>query len=546
MRIQRIVRVLFFAGTLAAGASCSKSESDRPSGLESPYVPSADTVARVHWLGEERLGVAASASVLMRLWAIPASANLQAQTLDKLFTFPGRWLAGETTSPGVVRELVRPLLDDVVWNESYLEIHHPANQPVEFAFAIRLNPEHAGIWETNLASVLESLTGVRPLTSATDHPGWSFQQPGAPDFVKLIHAGEWTIVSRAPDDRALRDGFLNWIRHDRIPDLGVGTNDWLQVDVDFQQLAAVLPAAGNLPANLPKMSLAINGDGANVLAYGNLTFPQPISLRLESWNFPTNLIREPLDSLTAVRGLNPWLSSLKIWHDLPLGTPPDQLCLWALPGADSQSFFAAPFPDASNQVNRLAGYLMAHSNPWLDAHGYVKFEYLPDATGVLLGNLSSIQPFLKSVDAAGGLAFGGLLLDTNPGTNTQGNLFDRPALSSLLDRISAQTNLVYFDWELTGSRIEPCLYLGQAARVVSHHTQLPLESSSLECLRAIEPRLGACTTTLTRTGPNQLSFFRRSTVGFTGAELQLLADWLESPQFPSGLYSLLTPSPTQP
>ena len=546
MRIKRIVRVFLFAGMLAAGAGCGKSESDRPYGLESPYVPSADTVARVHWLGEERLGVAASASVLMRLWAIPASANLQAQTLDKLFTFPGRWLAGETTSPGIVREQVRPLLDDVVWNESYLEIHHPANQPVEFAFAIRLNPEHASIWETNLASVLESLTGVRPLTSATDHPGWSFQQPGAPDFVKLIHAGEWTIVSRAPDDRALLDGVLNWIRHNHIPDLGVGTNDWLQADVDFQQLAAVLPAAGNLSAQLPKMSLAINGDGANVLAYGSLTFPQPLPLRLESWNFPTNLIREPLDSLTAVRGLNPWLSSLKIWHDLPLGAPPGQVYFWSVPGAPSQAYFSAPLPDASNQVDHLTAYLMEHSNPWLDAHGYVKFESLPDTNGVLLGNLSSIQPFLKYVDAAGGLAFGGLLLDTNPGTNTQGNLFDRPALSSLLDRISAQTNLVYFDWELTGSRIEPCLYLGQATRVVSHHTQLPLESSSLECLRAIEPRLGVCTTTLTRTGPNQLSFFRKSTVGFTGAELQLLADWLESPQFPSGLYSLLTPSPTQP
>ena len=105
-------------------------------------------------------------------------------------------------------------------------------------------------------------------------------------------------------------------------------------------------------------------------------------------------------------------------------------------------------PDAGNQVNRLTGYLMEHCNPWLDAHGYVKFEYLPESNGVRLGNLSSIQPFLKGVAATGGgVAFGGLLLDTNPGTNTQDNLYDRPALSSLLDRISAQTNLVYFQFQ---------------------------------------------------------------------------------------------------
>jgi len=68
----------------------------------------------------------------------------------------------------------------------------------------------------------------------------------------------------------------------------------------------------------------------------------------------------------------------------------------------------------------------------------------------------------------------------------------------------------------------------------------------LKWLRAIQPGLGGSTTIITCAGTNQLSFFRKSTVGFTRAELQLLADWLESPQFPNGLYSLLTPPPAQP
>jgi hypothetical protein len=64
-------------------------------------------------------------------------------------------------------------------------------------------------------------------------------------------------------------------------------------------------------------------------------------------------------------------------------------------------------------------------------------------------------------------------------------------------------------------------------------------------LKTLETRLGPCITTVTLTGPDQLSFFRKSTAGFAGAELQFLADWLESPQFPFGLYSLLTPPPSQ-
>ena len=179
--------------------------------------------------------------------------------------------------------------------------------------------------------------------------------------------------------------------------------------------------------------------------------------------------------------------------------------------------------------------------------GNVQFERLPESNGVSWGNMPSIQPFFKFVNAAnGGVVFGGLLPDTTPGTNTQDNLYERPSRSRLFDQMSAQTNLVYYDWELTATRIEPCLYIGQVSRVVSHHAQLPLESTSLKWLKAIEPGLGDCTTIITCVGTNQLSFARKSTLGFTGAELQLLAGWLESPQFPGGLCSLPTSPPAQP
>ncbi len=510
-----------------------------------PYVPSADTIARVHWLGEEGLGVAASASYLMRIWALPQSGQLEAQTLDKLSTFPPRWSAGETAATNIIASLTRPLLADVVFNECYLEIRHPAHQPAEFAFAIKLTPDRVEVWQTNVALISQSLTGIKPGASSTDPRGWTLRRPDAPELVELTHAGGWTIISAAPDDHVLHNEVLNWINNDPGPAVGAYTNNWLEAEADLQRLAAVLPPSWNLPVNLPKISLAVNGDGAHVLTHCELRFARPLSFGPEPWNFPTNLLGDPLDSLTAVRGVRPWLASLKAWHDLPLGTPPDQACFWSLPGAAPQVYFTAPVADASNQVAQVTKYLMEKTNPWLAAHGYVSFEPLPGSNGVVWGNTPAFQPFLQFADA-GDVVLGGLSLNRNPGTNTQDNLFERPPFSRLFDRISAPTNLVYYDWELTGSRIEPCLYLGQAARVVSHHVQLPLESASLEWLRAIEPRLGPCTTTITATGPNQLSFFRKSTVGFTGAELQLLADWLESPQFPSGLYSLPASPAVQP
>jgi hypothetical protein len=69
--------------------------------------------------------------------------------------------------------------------------------------------------------------------------------------------------------------------------------------------------------------------------------------------------------------------------------------------------------------------------------------------------------------------------------------------------------------------------------------QVPPKSASFAWLTALEPKLGGCVTAVSRTGPAQLSFVRRSGLGFTAAELDWLADWLESPKFPRGLNTFL-------
>jgi hypothetical protein len=43
---------------------------------------------------------------------------------------------------------------------------------------------------------------------------------------------------------------------------------------------------------------------------------------------------------------------------------------------------------------------------------------------------------------------------------------------------------------------------------------------------------------------HRLNFARRSTLGLSGLELDLLANWIELPQFPRGLTSLMATNPT--
>ena len=68
-----------------------------------------------------------------------------------------------------------------------------------------------------------------------------------------------------------------------------------------------------------------------------------------------------------------------------------------------------------------------------------------------------------------------------------------------------------------------------------------VHAASTAWLKAAEQLLGETTTFVTRENPQRLVLERHSTLGFTALELHLLADWLESPQFPHGLHTLLAP-----
>ena len=68
----------------------------------------------------------------------------------------------------------------------------------------------------------------------------------------------------------------------------------------------------------------------------------------------------------------------------------------------------------------------------------------------------------------------------------------------------------------------------------------------MEWLKALSSKLGNCGTEVTAMDPTHLSLVRKSGLGLTAAELHVLADWLESPAFPSGLHTLLAPPPPPP
>jgi hypothetical protein len=527
MYFRPAILILFAMLLLASGTGCKKSESHAAA---PPTVLPPDTIASVHWLGKRQLGYEATAFFFMRIWNRPETLQLEKQSFNRLASVPERFFPGGTNLMGPPGSLTLPLIYDLQSQESYLEIRAATSAPTAFVFAIRLTDTAAvGGWFTNLSRLLEPLAGGRVVVNPVDH-SWSLKTTNAFQFIELSRVGDWTMVAAGPEQNPLAGEIAARIQRDGVPFVSAGTNLWFEASLDLPRLAALFPVFNFQLSTFNHLNLSISGDGANVITRGKLTFSHPFASPLEAWRLPVELMHEPLTSFTAVRGLPSSLTDWPPWRDLEIGAAPNQLCFWSLAGSPYQIYLAAPLPDARSQVAAFSERLLQQGNPWLAANGYISFDRAPDVNGVTWGNLPNIKPFIKSAGSgADGWLFAGLLPDTNTDLT--------PPPAGMINDVLCRTNLVYYDWEVIGPRLEPILQLGQTARQIAHRPEMAMDSSAIGWLGLLIPRLGTSATIVSRTGPAELTFYRRSTLGLNAVELHLLADWLESPAFPRGLHS---------
>jgi hypothetical protein len=530
------------------GTGCKKSDANAPQSEATDNSP----VATVHWMGAARLTKEANATGFLKIWRLPETDRLRAQTLDKLAIAP--WLLSSTNRPPattnyatLVREnhsasLIRPLLDDLVQNECYLEVREAKPASAQVALAVRLDSKRAGFWETNLGAVFAAVSGSHASTAQSAARAWEIQSVNSAHealallrHVELTRTGDWTVLGFSPGQNEVFADLLGRIQHNQMPSATPSTNNWLEAIFDLRRLSSALAWSWDLPLNWPLISLAINGDGANVQTRGQLHFRKPLPFEIEPWNIPTNLIHEPLHSFTAIQGIKPWLSSIKWWEDLHAPATPNQVFFWAQTGLPFVDYAAAPLTDASTTMAKLGPGIVNSMNPLLSSNRMGKWERATNSDGVVWTKVPIITPFVHSVRLdQGQFLFGGL--SSLVVTST-------PPPAGTLQALLSQPQTVYFDREITGPRIDAWMYVGQLFRLIFRHEQLPAEASSVAWLKAAGPMLETSSTLVTKTTSTDLSLSRTSTVGLTGNELHLLADWLESPLFPFGVYSTLMKLP---
>lgn len=520
---------------LLATTGCRKvNQADAPIKLP-PTQLASDCVLRLHWMGKHRLAVAASAYNFMRVWNLPESGRLEAQSLDKLAAY----FCGGAAAKKDAQTAVRSLLDDALQSEGFLEIWRGSNETMQVVYALPQDDPQARVWHFNLAGVVSALTGAQPTMKAAS---WSARDPHSSRQIALARAGRWTVIGINSGNSTLWNETLVRIQRDGVPYVPRTEGSWVEVDLDANWAAHALGWKTLLTAGQPHITLAINGDGAHVLTTAQIHFATPQNLPLNPWHIPTNEIHDPLVSFTAGRGLDSWLAASEAGKRLTARPLPDQFYLWGPEGIPAQMALALRRPNAAAFAGSLLSELEQRANPWLADHHAGNISTTPTETGGIWNGLPLLTPFLTLPPGSGDdLLVGGTMTNAYQGTNTHSLVYPQPTLAELLSDISGRTNLIYFDWEQTGPRVESCLYLLQVLRVTFHTPQLPPDSAGMRWLGTVSPRLGNSTTTLTQAGPQDLVFTRRSSLGLTAFELHLVVDWLEAKDFPRTLRSLESP-----
>jgi hypothetical protein len=529
------------AGLLLIFLAVACGESPLPT--DPPESRTIETLVAGRWSGSKRIATDTNSAFLQELVKLPESVNLMKQTLDKLSR--ASWGSGHVPTNANASVLVRPLLNDLLSHECLFEMATVGNQSTAYFLAVRLGSERSTIWETNLASVVESLTGKRPSSLPDNRPGWISHSTTRP--VETSDAGRdpfpaicftrlegWTVVGTAPDLSTF-DSIAKRIL-DREAKNSTPASHWLEATIDLPRLSQRFSIPTNLFSPHPVIRLNVSGKNQKVATEMTLTFARALNLNLRPWNVPTNLIEKPSASFSAIRGLDGLLSASKAWQSLGLTPTPDQMYGWALQGEPRFTFFAAHVSDATGFVSRATRLIVPNGQGWLNEEGITGFKKSTEHDGVEWQGLPYLWPFLRSAVTNGQTYVLGGTFVYAPVIEPISELFYEDSLRS--------ENLVFFGWEQSDQRIQHWLFIGQFIRFVSDKAQLPFQSASVLWLKAIESQLGESITQVHLTQPNQLRLSRSSSVGLTAIELHILADWLESPEFPCGFHTLLSePTP---
>ncbi|MGP8201338.1 MAG: hypothetical protein ACLQU4_17750 [Limisphaerales bacterium] len=474
----------------------------------------AAVAAQYHCAGCAQLTGNTNLSTLQKALALPSADpvwKLARQRFSKA-------LAGGLnleTNPSTA-SLIEPLLSDILQRESLGVFSCSMNSP-GFVLALRLDAKRAQVWQANLG---QAFGGPGEKWTAEEFNGWRWKI-GTSDSFWIMPARDWLLVGRGDALLPVQAEYLRQVSREGRPEPALA-DKWLEADVDCARLAGWLPDWMRLlkPA---RIKLIATSERDNLHITARMIYPEAILWEPRSWQMPTELAQGPIISFTAGQNIGAFLNLSPAFSQLDGDPLTNQFCAWALHGLPLLTYMSWPVADVTNTLQEVSTEAMTALNPELKKFNGTELVWQEDRRKLVLSNLRVILPSLEAVHNQEGDF---LLLSVFPFSSPTG-----PATNELWKQIKGRTNLVYYDWELTGARLQDWRLLG---RMLLTRTRTPtpgvlrarmVEDKWLGDLGFFE---GKTITEITRPAPNELSVVRNAPVGLTGIEIFLLSDWLST------------------
>jgi hypothetical protein len=297
---------------------------------------------------------------------------------------------------------------------------------------------------------------------------------------------------------------------------------WLRVEAELNRFADRLPLGNAF--DWPRLTLEASGRATNVVLQGKLALHRPWTVPLPAWNPPTTLMRDPVISFTAARGVNDLLGRLPFYQRLALTNPPSQLFFWAQAQIPFQSHAAAPSTSAGETLHEIERRLPLALGTNMQSLAFGQFRWATNRVDLLWAGLPVVVPYLRAAKLPEGeFLFGGLF----PPRESRDPL---PAeLLAQLDR----PDLIYYDWEITEERLRQWRQLAQIARMIRLQSPPARALAQGEWTEGLAPLLGNTVTEFTRAGDREIAFVRKGHLGLTGVEIVRLAQALDDYLWPA-------------
>ncbi len=528
-----------------------------PSALRySAIAAETPAAAQYHFVGAHQLSVDSNASKLVTLWKVESSqvaangkpiidkngkpaVNYPAQqlfdaSLTRLAYLPGYWYSKKIGKAESKAELIRPLFQDLATHES-VGYYDLAGSQWSWLMAIRVTEERSGVWGTSLMNLFKAwqFGNFAPFESE-GFSGWEYRQANGNVMFRYSHVGSWCCFSMGNDGLPRLKNVATEIRTKGSPQ--ICTNEgWFSGYLDLGRMAPKFPL-GNyipfLPLDLnPAISLKLSSKSNNVRTKATLHYPSAPYFVIEPWKIPTNTIRDPLVGLTAIQGIRPWLERQPILKQSPIKHWPNQLTTWMLP-TPFGAYAVAPMPEPEPAVRSLADYLIPLMSPALAKAQLGAMKYETNSLNWVVQSLELLRPALMPLRQNEGEFLHLVASPMLPRESTE------PAPQAIFDQILGQTNLFYYDWEITEFRLlQTRILIGNSIDIYKAYHQIPptqptSQNLANEWIHNATHELGNTVTEARLTTPWDITINRSSHLGLSGLEITLLARWLDSPDFP--------------